>query len=468
MNFRIPILLILSLLFVKSFAQKEVVSMKIDGTSKLKNKEGFNLLNTETDDLAMILMDKNTLVANLFDKDFDLKSTLAFDSPKQTNILGYKINGNTYKILFSNNSRKKFSVVNINFDSKRTSTQDFIFDFGDEKYLGSVHYKNQLYVFSANRDNDFIIRELTDKDFSTLKTLSVDSKKSNEKLLKFPKAQSFVSIQPNLTLIDNRVPNAIEQTASENKLYQKDKFLYLSTEDQEGKQTILYKIDLGNLNLSERSYEYPNGEIGDFNNYNSFILDDHIFQLGSSKEELKFHIKNFDNEILNVFYIKKDKPIDFINSAIFQEGGFLSFKDKRELEDTSKYLRKVSADKIGITGFKDRELYHFTIGGFREFVRGGGGGMIMPSGEYGVNLSQNPTHYAYSSYSTTNSTFFNTHLDTNFNYVSFEGSENIFDKIKAYKKTIKFDTAEDVFVHQGKVYFSSYDSWNKTFKIIEM
>ncbi|QAA82369.1 hypothetical protein EI546_11865 [Aequorivita sp. H23M31] len=448
--------------------------MKIDGTSKLKNKESFNFLNTETKDLAMILMDKKTVVANLFDKDFELKSTLVFDSPKHDNILGYKIIGNTYQILLSNNSKKRFSIVNINFDSKRASTDDFKFDFGDEKYLGSIHYNNQLYVLSANRRNDFIIRELADKGFSTIKTIPVNSKESNEKLLTFPKAQAFASIQPNLTLIDNRVPNSIEQTASENKLYQKDNFLYLSTEDEEGRQTVLYKIDLEDLTLSESSYEYPKGKIGNFKNYNSFILDDHIFQLGSSKEELKVHIKNFDNEIINEFYIEIDKPIDFINSPIFQEGGFLSFKDKRELEDISKFLRKVSVDKIGITGYKDGELYHFTIGGFREVV--GGGGMVMPSGGYvvsgggvpSINYSYNPTYIAYTSYSTANATFFNTHFDADFNYASFEGSENVFDKIKAFKKTIKFDTAEDVFIQEGKLYLSSYDSWDKIFKIVEM
>lgn len=475
MNFRIPILLFLSLLFFKGFAQKEVVSMKIDGTSKLKNKDGFNFLNTEMKDLAMILMDKKTVVANLFDKSFKLKSTVVFDSPKHDNLLGYKIIGNTYQILFSNNSKKRFSLVNINFNSKRASTNDFKFDFGDEKYLGSVHYNNQLYVLAANRENDFIIWELAEKGFSPLKTISVNSKNSDEKLLKFPKAQAFASIEPNLTLIDNRVPNAIEQTASENKLYQKDNFLYLSKEDQEGEQTVLYKIDLEDLTLSESSYEYPKGEIGDFKNYNSFILDDHLFQIGSSKEELKVHIKNFDNEIINEFYIEIDKPIDFINSPIFQEGGFLSFKDKRELEDTSKFLRKVSVDKIGITGYKEGELYHFTIGGFREVVGGGGGGMVMPSSGYvvsggvpSINYSYNPTYVAYASYSTANSTFFNTHFDADFNYVSLEERENIFDKIKTFKKTIKFDTAEDVFIHQGKLYLSSYDSWNKIFKIVEI
>lgn len=472
MNFRITILIFLFLGFISGHAQKEVLAMKIDKTSSLKNKEGFNFLNTETKDLMLILLDKKTIVANLFNKDFELKSTLTFDSPKNDNVLGYKIVDNTYQILFSNNSKKRFSIVNINFDSKRASTEDFKFDFGDEKYLGSVHYNNKLYLLSANRANDFTIREFIDKEFSTLKKIAIDSKKSNEKLLNFPKGQN--SIRPNLTKIDNRVPNAIEQTASYNKLYQKNNLLYLSTEDEEGLQTVLYKIDLTNLSLEQASFEYPKGNIGDFTNYNSFILDDHLFQLGSSKDEMKVSIKNFDNEVLNEFYIESDKPIDFINSPIFQEGGgFLSFKDRRELEETSKYLKKVSEDRIGIAGYKDENLYHFTIGGFREGV---GGGMIMSGGGYtvsggvapSVNFTYNPTFYAFSNYSTTNSTFFNTHLDADFNYVSLEGSENIFDKLKAFKKNIKFDTAEDVFIHRGKVYLSSYDSWDKTFKIIEM
>ncbi len=339
MNFKITILLFLFLSYFTGFAQKEVFSLQIGNeTSKLKNKEGYNFLNTKTGDLVLVIIDKKSAVASLLDQDFNVKNTMIFEPPTYENILGYKIIGNTYQILSSNNSKKKFSIASINFDSKKASKEDFKFDFENEKYLETVHYNNQLYVLTSNKNNDFIIRELNDNSFSTVKTIAISSKNSNQKLLKW-RGEFFGSIKSNITKIDNRVPNAIEQTASDNKLYQKENLLFLTIEDDAGLQTILYNIDLDNLSIAETSYAYPKGEIGDFKRYNSFILDDKIFQLGSSKDEMKITVKSFTDDNLKEFYIELDKPIDFKNSPIIQDGQtFIPFVNRREMEETSKYL----------------------------------------------------------------------------------------------------------------------------------
>ena len=472
MNFKFTWLLFLFLSYSIGSAQKEVVSLNIETTSKLRIKEGYNFLNTKTGDVLVCLIDKKSGVANLLDKDFNVKSTITFDPPKFDNILGYKIKGNTYEILFANNSKKKFSIVSINFDTKRTSQENFKFDFDDEVYLQSVHYNNQLYFFTANRDNDFTIRKLDDNKFPILKKTSIHSKNTDQDLLS---VGNFGSMTPKITKIDNRVPNALEQTASQIKLYQKEGFIYLPVENQEDLKTSLYTINLESLTIDQATFEYPKGEVGDFGRYNSFILDDKIFQVGSSKKEMKIAVKSFDDKKLKEFYIEIDKPIDFKNSPIIQDGKtMLPFVNRRELEETSKFLRKISSGNIGVTGYKDDNMYLLTIGGSKELY-GGGGMMMVNDGVtmYGggvpfVQFAFNPTFYSYGTYTTTKSTFFNTHLDADFNYVPKEESENIFDKIKEYNKGIKFDTAEDVFVHEGKVYFSSYNSRNKTLKIIEI
>ncbi|KXO00585.1 hypothetical protein LS48_04110 [Aequorivita aquimaris] len=501
MTFRISILLFLLLSYFNCLSQKEVLSVKIDDNTSMlpRKKKGFNFLNTTNGDLVIVMIDNKMGFANLFDNDFNEKGAITFDPSKHENILGYKIIGNTYEILFSNNSKKKFLVLSINFDSKKVSEKEFKFDFDDEKYLETVHYNNQLFLFTSTKENVFIIRELGENGFETLKSFQIENRiesffdnvlvsldptnsdgfydeNRKQKLLK--REQLFGSLKSNVTKIDNRVPNVIEQTAQNNKLYQKDNLIYLTIEDDENLQTIFYKIDLDVLSMEQAIYEYPKGRIWDFKKYNSFILDDKIFQLGINKDEMKIYVKNFEGEILKEFYIEKNQPIKFKNSPIIQDGEtFLPFVNHRELEETSQYLRKVSSGNIGITGYRDNNLYHLTIGGYIEL---NGGGMGMMGGSYNTTISAsggvpsvsttyiNPTFYSYSTYSSTKSTFFNTHLDADFNYVSKETSENIFDRIKEFKKGLQYESAEDVFIHDDKVYFSYYNLKEKLLKIIEM
>ena len=496
MNFKITVFLLFYFSFFMCFSQKEVLSLKIDDNTTMlpRKKDGYNFLNTKTGDLVLVMLDKKMGFANLFDKDFNVKSTLTFDPPKYENILGYKIIANTYKILFSNNSKKKFAILSIDFDSKKVSEKEFKFDFDDEKYLETVHYNNQLFLFTATKENVFILRELNDDGLNALKSFQIENRKQDflklvglkpfnpqrevnenrkEKLLN--REQLFGSLKSNVTKIDNRVPNAIEQTAQNNKLYQNDNLVYLTIEDEENLQTIFYRIDLEDLSMKQGLYEYPKGKIWDFKKHNSFILEDKIFQLGINIDEMKIIVKNFDGEILKEFYIEKNQPISFKNSPIIQDGQtFVPFVNRRELEETSKYLRKVSSGKIGVTGYKDGNLYNFTIGGYKE-ISSGGGGMMMngvamggPTGGGVPIVHYSPTFYSFSTYNSTNSTFFNTHLDSDLNYVAQDESDNIFDRIKKFKKEIQYESAEDVFIHEGKIYFSYYNLKEKTLRIIEM
>lgn len=479
MNFNIPILLFLILSFLTTNAQKEVASLKIDDNTDMlpKQKDGYTLLNTKTGDLVIVMIEKKKGYVSLIDVNFKQNSAIDFDilASRYGNVMGYDIDGETYKILFSNKSKGKFAILTIDFNSKAVSKNELDFDFDDydEKYLETVQYNNQLFVLSANKENKLIIRELGDNTLPTLKSFTIDNDSKNQKLLK--RDDLFSGLKSNITKVDNRVPNAIEQTASDNKLYQSDSLIYLSIENKDVLQTMLYSIDLKNLTLKQTSFEYPKGRVGDFKKYNSFILEDKIFQLGSSNNEMKIIIKSLADEELKEFYIEVNQPIKIKNSPIIQDGQtFLPFVTHRELEETSKYLRKISSGNIGITGYKDGNIYNFTIGGYKE-IYSNGGGMMMggvamggPTGGATPIAYYNPTYFSFNTYSSTKSTFFNTHFDSDFNYVAQEEKDNIFDRIKEFKKDIQYESAEDVFIHEGKIYFSYYNLKEKLLKIIEM
>lgn len=248
-------------------------------------------------------------------------------------------------------------------------------------------------------------------------------------------------------------------------------------ENDDELKTSLHIIDLNSLTLTTKVYDYPKGKKDDLETFNSFILDDRIIQLGSSRDEMVIHIKDFDGSVLKEYYIDRDEPIAIKNSPIIQEGRTaLPFVNRREMEETSKFLRKVTSGKIGVTGYLDNGEYYFTIGGYKN-VQSGGGMMMMPggAGTY-TNVSAgnisiptyNPVWYSYTSYNSTKSTFFNTRFDLDYNYVEKEEESNIFERIKEFKKEVKYDTAEDVFFHQDKLYFGYFDKKEKNYYLYKM
>src|SRR5690606_5793152 len=116
-------------------AQKEVASLKIDDNTSMlpKQKEGYTIFNAKNGDLVIVMIEKKRGYASLLDKNFKEKSTLDFDilASKYGNVLGYDIDGETYKILFSNKSKGKFAVLTIDFNSKGVIKNELDFDFDD-------------------------------------------------------------------------------------------------------------------------------------------------------------------------------------------------------------------------------------------------------------------------------------------------------------------------------------------------
>ncbi len=176
MKLKITVFLFLTITVFTCIAQKEVLSLKIDDNASMlpMKKDGFTLLNTKNGDLVIVMIEKKKGYANLFDINFKEKSAVKFDvlSSKYREVLGYNIDGENFKILFSNKAKGKFAVLNIDFNSKEVTKKELDFDFDNfnEKYLETIQYNNQLFVFSGNKENKLIIRELKEHELSILTT----------------------------------------------------------------------------------------------------------------------------------------------------------------------------------------------------------------------------------------------------------------------------------------------------------
>ncbi|TYB78541.1 hypothetical protein [Bizionia myxarmorum] len=471
---KITMFIFILLISISMFSQKANMLFKNEDASRKASKEAFTLSNTVTNDLTFLMVERKDVYAYLFNSAFELQSQFKTEvvKSKYDEALGFKLSGEKQHILFSNTKKTKFAVLTLDFSAKNSQATELDFDFGDELFIEAVNYKNKLYVLSSTKDQEIIIRELTDGlDFIMVTRMKINQEDVNLRERKnFSTFSLFGSLKTNIQKIDPRVPNALEQTSTTNKLYQYDNLVYLTFEVEDS-GTLVYTINFEDLTHSIKTYDYPKGKLDDLKRYNSYISPEYFYQIASSKDEMRFLINDLSGALIKEFYIKKDASISFKNTPIIQEGATaLPFVNRREMEESSKYLRKITSGDLGIAVlFQDNQFY-MTLGGYKEVASGGGMMMGAPGGVGTVGPSHavvmNPTFYSYNSYTSSKSTYFVSKFDKDFNHIKGKISENVFEKIKKYSSKLKYITAENVFFHNDQLYFGSFDLKKATYNLV--
>jgi len=466
------LLLILFLFQISLFSQKAVMTFKNEDVSRKTNKDAVILSNSLTHDLTILLVERKDVHAYLFNSDFELQSQFQTEliKSKYDEPLGFKLSNNKQHILFSNSKRKQFGVLTLNFETKNSTATELDFNFEDELFIEALPYKNKLYVLSSTKDQDILIREMTDNlDFKLVNTMKINQEDISLNERKNHSAFSlFGTSNSNIQKIDPRVPNSIEQTSHANKLYQYDNLTYLTFEMEEY-GTLVYTLNLDDLSYQVKTYEYPKGKLDDLKRFNSYISPDYFYQIASSKDEMRFLINDLSGVLITDYFVKRDASISFKNTPIIQEGATaVPFVNRRELEESSKYLRKITSGDLGITVLKQDNHFYITLGGYKE-VNNSGGGMMMTGGVSTVGpthvMVMNPTFYSYNAYTSSKSTYFTSKLNSEFKHVKGKISENVFEKIKKFSSKFKYITAENVFFHNNQLYFGYFDLKKATYSL---
>lgn len=465
-----------------AIGQELVLEFDCDQKSRQIKKYTYSLSNELDGSLAILIREKKKIFAYLFDETFKPKSEFVFQSEKKNRfntLLGYTIKDSKYSLIYSDNFKNIFFVLTADFQNKTSEIKEVELDFKEEKYLKTISHKNSLYVLSSTKKNQIIIRILNDDyEFEVVKTLNLELDKEQKLQSNYSLLLNFNLLSnkqsSNITKIDNRVPNAIERTSQDNKIYIDTSNLYL-TFDNKTDSTLMYIINLEDFSLERKEFLYPIGKLDEYKKYNSFYVDHLLFQLASSNNEMTFVIRDLNGKILNIFYFDKETPINIKNSSIIQEKEtFLPSDGKREFEETSKFLRKISSGKIGLSVLKKETGYHLIVGGVKEYVVNSSGFSTMPTTTIGMNSAGNmvatttfnPTYSGFSSYNRTKSIYFNTKLDFNFNYKKEEISSTIFEKIENYKEALKYISAEDIFFHKNELFFGYFNMKEGLYKLI--
>lgn len=480
--------LLIGLLTLPVFGQQEILNFQnLEFKRQLKNVENYSLSDSETNDLAIILAQDKLVKAYLFDANFEkISETNATHlRRKYKEIIGYTVQDSKYTLVFATNNRKKFGFVSIDLKNNQSKTSEIEFNFNAEKYLETIHYKNRLIMLSATKKNELNLREFSaDFNFKKIASFQLDSKEKEQSLLSrgfldFDLFGSFINTIGGVTKIDTRVPNTINRTSKENKLYHQGDRVYITFE-KEKEHTILNTIDLSNLTLDTKILSYPEGKIGAFRNYNSFVFNDTFFHIASSRDEMIFQIKDFDNNVVKEYYVDRDSEISFKNSPIIQDGSAYSRK-KRNLDETKQYLRKITTGNIGIAIHEVDNNYQISLGSHEDIQDFGGGGfggfagaptgvttVPLPNGNSLYVPAYNPAFSSYGGYGYSKSVYINGLFNKQFDHIKYaEKFENIFDRIKDYQDELKWNTASDVFLHNEKSYFSYWSTKEQRYTLLQ-
>src|SRR5690606_3094444 len=96
----------------------------------------------------------------------------------------------------------------------------------------------------------------------------------------------------------------------------------------------------------------------------SYLFQDKIFQIGGNKKIMVLTVKDLETgKELKRLTVSNNEEITFKNSPIIQEGNAFLPGSKRELDNTSQFLRKISSENIGVAVFPTKNGYQITIGG---------------------------------------------------------------------------------------------------------
>ncbi|MFC7357766.1 hypothetical protein ACFQO1_08710 [Jejudonia soesokkakensis] len=435
------ILYIFLFVITGSIAQEQVGQLDISNIGSF-GKDNFSITNYKNDNLVSAIMHNGNITVHHLNKDFEQISmplTRDLDNGGLNNLVGYKIIDNKYSFIYSDNVRNALAVFTFSFDTNLNEKHKIDLDYKGERIVEAFSsYQNRFFVFFASIDGDLILRELED-NFSSLKEIArfpISDKDIDGNKVEFKR--HFLYSKANYTTFEDNAPSPVSKSFSKYKLFNQKNSLVLTVENN-NLGTSLYKIDLETLKLSEKFFIYPKGKLSNYEEYNSFVSNNNVFLIAVSNDEMSLQINSLESSFSKEYYITKDEEITFKNTVINQKGlTMVPFQGNRNFETTSKFLRKISSETVGVNIYYEDNSYEVTIGGLKDNVVQGI--LMVSTGGYGLNTDQ--------------ITKITCLFDQNFLHVDKNIEMSSFDLLNQFEKELKSDKNSNVFYFNGDLIYS--------------
>lgn len=244
-----------------------------------------------------------------------------------------------------------------------------------------INENNNLYSLSFSKREEKLIVHSYDKEI--LKdTIKFDIK--DERFLKlFKQGGLLTSDAKPFTFINNGVEIPFDQAKNQNKIYFKDKKVFMIIDDWEGEELaeiLILELDLTTRKAASRFVNLPYENKTD---HNSFLINDKLFVLGINKIMVNLTIFDFESltKIKEYRYLKGE-PIQLKYSNL-EEDGFDVEKEWIKAwkeSDVAKLILRSLNDGVPVMSVTARNSDYRLLIGCSEVSKGGPSRMMMTSG----------------------------------------------------------------------------------------
>jgi len=439
-----PLLFIFLFQFCALFAQEEW--MILDLTDQLTDtaEEIHPIVNENTGDFVTFLKSDNELVFFLYNDTQTLQSTLKIESPHKNlkNFIGSAYDGQKFTLFFTDNSETTYSGLKLDFT---TNSFDIIEDVNvsvkKERIISYLESGSKLHMLSVPKNSSTLIRRSFKADgtfnMATYDFSNETIENDNSLPLSFYSLLFGEKSDNPFQTINTNVPNSLEQTSAFTKIYLNKNTIQL-TNNTYKKYSYLINLDVDSntykLNkIENKNFDKKNRK----SNANSFILDHWFFDTYSTTEGITFNVYDTNTlELAKTFNIVPGDSIAFKNSPIiFDKGQSDSFRD---LEKTTRFVRKVNSSNIGISAYPFGDQFILTLGASENVSDSN----LMAVGVIFFGLVGAAIMSAFDNYGKTESVRIACIFDSNFDHVPGDIPQNGFDLINAFIKENDYNRAD--------------------------
>lgn len=405
-------------------------------------KDVYQIVNQENNKSSVFYIENKKISSYLLGDNFEILDTISFPRPekKYNKIAGHTYNSDTYTIVWKTDDKNEFYIQEINYNTDKVISKSFSSEPLEKEIVKTIQVKDRLLLLRIKKESNTVkILSFDNKNNFENKNIDlssmnfINSKNDTVKFIDMLFEKTGDNKENLFEFINSDLPNSLVKSSNKKKIYCYNNKLLFSFDNN------LYRTQLININLNDYSFnsiEVKNHSkvTGIVTKYNSFIMDDLCFGLNVTETKFTVFIKNFENKILLEKSYSIDEEINFKNSDIIQLGG--DFADKRVLETTKQFLRKVNSLNPCLTVYPLKNNYLLTIGSVSDLQYTYTGGMFGALGSLASSAMQNPTYESFMSYTDRKIVYFNTILDRNLNQQTEPAEPLAFDKIESIiKKT---------------------------------
>lgn len=320
-------------------------------------------VDSKTQYVNLMLLDKKTLNAVTFSNTFDVVSSSSVPRSKEAGsvfddfnkIVGSISTNESTTLFMANGGGRKFGAIKFDWNSKQfTHYTNPLLVTSKEEVLDSHVIDDRLALVTVEQGTS-IVRVHLFEDGPKVKTLTYDfrshvfgaAKRELYYALITNRAQEAISISP----VYPEMMNSLASAADRRKIYFMGKKIYITIDDRDvytNLHTRLITLDLetgeGNVEL----IKIPTVNCSDFGS-NSYLFQDLLFQVVACDKELAITAKKLSTyEIVREFRTTKDDTIAFKNTPIIQEGSRLDANKRKAHENTKKFLNAIGETKAGM------------------------------------------------------------------------------------------------------------------------